>query len=1135
MASVLSKYSPTFLVQIYFGGVIFEDTDDVEFSDTDDVEWDMSSFQERYATKDFYDADGNYWKGTLINFPYVIQELTDSYFGVEQSMSVLLRFANPRDDIDDSWEVMTDAEDLRGRWIKLQKYDPTDGTTFVMRGKIIRYLLGAEVEIEAEGRDDAILETLLPKKVVTTDEFTSTALDLGKAINICLGHCRNVPLHNIQNNTDSNEYDYLIGYGTIESLDVDHANGKGVKREGILVSTTEYTFYDGSQVNPYPGYAFLRFTVEQMDFSGGFHNLTADVRGLEMGEAAAQRNFARVVEQFLSNATWGLGDKVLSSDLLEDEDCEDISDWADQDAGVAVSSQVNNAPIADPVDYTFEFNTNASSIPNDFAQRVKNVGSIDALGNRIVVSIKTYCKTVGTLANQDMFVLQCRRSDMNFAVAFASDGLYIHDGAAWHEVGTDIVDQDVWQVWTFDIDISTGAANATCDVYLDGTLKATGIDCSTVGIYADGECYFTQFGYTTDNQILYVDWFKVGDGFENNSFNAAAHHLNTIGSLYCDGPLTEQRKARDIINDLLLSARAVIERNADEEWIINIDVVGAASVLNLGENDGYYNNVTVVDRHVPSVSETLGTCYVHYALNAANNEKGFYELHAKAFSFGTDLTLELPFVCEHATAKKVLSYQVNRAVYGGRKVVLSPVGLEGRDLSRGDIITLDAPDHNINSLQYKIESISRDAISRELICGTYDARIYDDIPMDDPTDESGIEYIEQSYITVCPTPGLADFVLIADAIDALPADGGQLFLKNGIYQQTDELVIPDKNLTVTGESLDGVILKNNPGDNLFVLNNLTKRLRFSSFSIESQNVAAYSSMFYLYGGTNAVNAIIEEIDFNLVDNNIIGAAAGDRGIYGKDGTSDGSLKVYTCSFQNGLHSIHFDNYYNTEISKDNISKEALNTGFLANDCPSIKINTNRVLDFLSTGIMVLSATSVSGHGTITENTVIGKDDSLAATDLYGILLDTHEIIVNGNHVTIISSRTGLSCMNGITSVSIYGGNIVGNEIYIYNIVATDIQYGMLLNSIFDLTCSSNKVKVCDSDVTNNHYGLCLKGSDRNTLNSNILDLVNNNAKDIGISMDAASQNNQGSNNITYQVGTSIQDLGAGNTVTAKDV
>ena len=50
--------------------------------------------------------------------------------------------------------------------------------------------------------------------------------------------------------------------------------------------------------------------------------------------------------------------------------------------------------------------------------------------------------------------------------------------------------------------------------------------------------------------------------------------------------------------------------------------------------------------------------------------------------------------------------------------------------------------------------------------------------------------------------------------------------------------------------------------------------------------------------------------------------------------------------------------------------------------------------------------------------------------------------------------------------------------------------------------------------------------------------VNNDAKDIGIiftNVIISCDNNQGGDNITYNVGTSITDNGANNAVTAKDV
>ena len=289
MGNVLSSYSPSVLVDIYLTAT------------------------HRFATQDFYDASGNYYKGSLIKSPNMEQALSDLYYGVQPGSSLVLQFSNRDNQIDNTWDEIVAGEEIRGEWIKIQRHDPTDGTSFEFRGKITKYVLGDIVSITIEMRDDEILDTLLPKGIVTTDEFTTTALNLGEPVNICFGRCRNVPLRNIQNSTGSNYYDYLIGYGIIESLWIDHANGKGVKRDGVLVTASEYTFYDGSQGSPFSGYAFIRFTTEQRNFSGGFHNLTADVYGLELGGASANRNFATCIKHLLNDAIWGLNDNIDST------------------------------------------------------------------------------------------------------------------------------------------------------------------------------------------------------------------------------------------------------------------------------------------------------------------------------------------------------------------------------------------------------------------------------------------------------------------------------------------------------------------------------------------------------------------------------------------------------------------------------------------------------------------------------------------------------------------------------------------------------------------------------------------------------------------------------------------------------
>ena len=202
----------------------------------------------------------------------------------------------------------------------------------------------------------------------------------------------------------------------------------------------------------------------------------------------------------------------ISNASLLDEDFSAIDDWTNGDQAPATSTQ----ETFDGQETLYQ-NTHESAVGNDYAYLYRTIGSIEGLGNTIAVSIKLYHDLIGTIANTDNFVFNCFRSDWKFSVVFASDGLFISDGATYNEVGTNIVSQDAWQEWTFIFDFSGGVANATCDVYLKiagiYVLQASDVDCSNIGDFSglDGYLELECFGYATDNLITYVDYLKIGD------------------------------------------------------------------------------------------------------------------------------------------------------------------------------------------------------------------------------------------------------------------------------------------------------------------------------------------------------------------------------------------------------------------------------------------------------------------------------------------------------------------------------------------------------------------------------------------------------------------------------------------------
>ena len=186
-----------------------------------------------------------------------------------------------------------------------------------------------------------------------------------------------------------------------------------------------------------------------------------------------------------------------------DEDMVAIDDWVNADNINGTTTQVTFDSKS-----CMKLAANAHDNGN-WAHVNRDVGSF---GNRVVVEMSLYCDDVGTYANSDQATLDVRAATVHLQVSFGSDGLLISDGVTFNEVGTNIVVQDTWQKWTFDIDFTT-PASATVDVYLDGVLQASDVDCSVTGTFTDGHVHLLQRGATTDNQLSYVDYIKVGDKF----------------------------------------------------------------------------------------------------------------------------------------------------------------------------------------------------------------------------------------------------------------------------------------------------------------------------------------------------------------------------------------------------------------------------------------------------------------------------------------------------------------------------------------------------------------------------------------------------------------------------------------------
>jgi len=286
-------------------------------------------------------------------------------------------------------------------------------------------------------------------------------------------------------------------------------------------------------------------------------------------------------------------------------------------------------------------------------------------------------------------------------------------------------------------------------------------------------------------------------------------------------------------------------------------------------------------------------------------------------------------------------------------------------------------------------------------------------------------------------------------------------------------------------------------------------------------------------GTSAANntskVLVEKVKLELKDDGTYGGS-GDYGVAVVSGQS-GFIKVIDCQINDGKYGIYSVSAQNVSFVR-NILGHPKETGIASTACINVSIASNTFNDVFYMGIYVNQASGSISE--IVNNQINVVDDSNNTVTIIGIALQNSNFVsLNNNQVKCNTSRSGF-IFRGISTAVLSNSSITGNNISV-NISSTGGASAIRLGTTTDCTIGLNVIKMDNDNVTANHYGVEMVDADRNIVSSNDINLVNNNAKDIGILLDASSDNNQGGDNITYNVGTSVSDLGVGNAVTAKDV
>ena len=287
------KWSPTWLIDlttaadIVIPDAVFQsDTFDSDLFQTEGAP--LSTF--RFSTRDI-DKQSPPYRGRVIQNPSVRRSMADTFWGsLEQSEFTFT--------LENKDEALTElyTNDARNQPVTIHLYDWESNTIVKTYYAVIGSMeLGAgTLSITAKSPDLMKFEQLVPAVTVTTELFGERAVDVGKAIPVVFGSARKIPIVYVNDNVRQNRYDYIVGHGVLE---IDQLYRDGPDGTFVKITKPEYAV----STTLYPGYTSVRFRVRQQNFQNAFHTIYADVT-----ENAANKNFARAVEDFLTNSTWGL-------------------------------------------------------------------------------------------------------------------------------------------------------------------------------------------------------------------------------------------------------------------------------------------------------------------------------------------------------------------------------------------------------------------------------------------------------------------------------------------------------------------------------------------------------------------------------------------------------------------------------------------------------------------------------------------------------------------------------------------------------------------------------------------------------------------------------------------------------------
>lgn len=262
------------------------------------------------------DSFDNFYEGRILEDPpmTISRSMREERWGVIDVEEARLSI-----DIRGGFLAADAPETQRGQFLTVDLYDEqSKQVTAEWSGLVKEAQLhdGEVLDVVGVSLDTGALDTRIPTRLVDQATFPK-AVDLGRVVPVVFGNVAKVPLLLVREDFLTNTYDYMIGHGTL-SVAAAYRNGPNESLYPIhffeclnAASAPATSWANACRTDLYAGFTVLRFPVAQLDFSGGRHQLCADVIGLSF-----ERNFSTAIRTVLENTAWGLGKTVNASSFI---------------------------------------------------------------------------------------------------------------------------------------------------------------------------------------------------------------------------------------------------------------------------------------------------------------------------------------------------------------------------------------------------------------------------------------------------------------------------------------------------------------------------------------------------------------------------------------------------------------------------------------------------------------------------------------------------------------------------------------------------------------------------------------------------------------------------------------------------